>query len=237
MNIVITGCSRGIGRALALKLAKTGHHNILGISRNSSRLNELSREINKPDLTSSFIAFPFELDKLEDLQTDFLQTISKHFSQVDILVNNAGFLVNKPFGSLLKEDIRKSLAVNFTAPLLVIRSLLPFLERGSSAHVVNIGTMGAVQGSAKFPGLSAYSSSKAALATLTEVLAEEFKEKNIHFNYLALGAVQTEMLEEAFPGYQAPLSAENMAEFITDFALNGWKYFNGKILPVAVTTP
>ena len=94
-----------------------------------------------------------------------------------------------------------------------------------------------LQGSAKFPGLTAYSSSKAAIAGLTECLAEELKDKNISVNCLAIGAVQTEMLEEAFPGYKAPLSPKQMAEYIFDFALKGHQYYNGKILPVSSSTP
>jgi NAD(P)-dependent dehydrogenase (short-subunit alcohol dehydrogenase family) len=97
--------------------------------------------------------------------------------------------------------------------------------------------MGGFQGAAKFPGLSAYSSSKAALAGLTECLAEELKSKNISVNCLAIGAVQTEMLAKAFPGYKAPLKPNQMAEFICNFALTGHTYFNGKIIPVASTTP
>ena len=104
-------------------------------------------------------------------------------------------------------------------------------------HVLTISSMGGIQGSAKFPGLSAYSSSKGAVLTLTELLAEEFKETGPSFNALALGAVQTEMFEEAFPGYQAPVSAKEMAEYIMDFALKGQKMYNGKILQVSSSTP
>ncbi len=97
--------------------------------------------------------------------------------------------------------------------------------------------MGGVQGSLKFPGLSAYSSSKAAVITLTELLAEEYKESGPSFNVLALGAVQTEMLEEAFPGYKAPISAEKMAKYIADFSLSGNEFYNGKLLQVSSSTP
>jgi len=85
--------------------------------------------------------------------------------------------------------------------------------------------------------MSLYSASKGALAILTESLAEELKEQNIRVNALALGAVQTEMLEEAFPGYQAAVTAEEMADFITDFALKAHSYINGKIIPVSLSTP
>ena len=105
------------------------------------------------------------------------------------------------------------------------------------SHVVIISSMGGIQGSVKFPGLSAYSSSKAAVINLTELLAEEYKESGPSFNVLALGAVQTEMLQEAFPGYKAPTTPSEMARFIGDFAFTGNKFFNGKILQVSNSTP
>ena len=112
---------------------------------------------------------------------------------------------------------------------------LPFLKENS--HVLNISSIGGVQGSLKFPGLAAYSSSKGALLTLTELLAEEYKDSKISFNALALGAVQTEMLEEAFPGYKAPVSAAEMAAYIFNFATTGHRFYNGKILQVSSNTP
>src|SRR5208282_5900863 len=99
--------------------------------------------------------------------------------------------------------------------------------------IVNISSIGGVQGSAKFKGLSAYSSSKAALINITECLAEEFKERGIAVNCLALGSVQTEMFSAAFPSFEAALTAEEMANYISEFAVTGNKYFNGKVIPVS----
>ena len=113
--------------------------------------------------------------------------------------------------------------------------LLPQIS--TKGHVINISSMGGIDGSVKFPGLSAYSSSKGAVNILTELLAEEYKETGPVFNSLALGAVQTEMLEEAFPGLKAPISAEKMASYVLDFAITGQKYYNGKILPISSSTP
>ena len=107
----------------------------------------------------------------------------------------------------------------------------------SAGHVVTISSIGGIQGSSKFSGLSAYSSSKGAVITLSELLAEEYKESGPSFNVLALGAVQTEMLEEAFPGYKAPLTADEMASYIYDFSLKANKFYNGKILQVSSSTP
>lgn len=116
----------------------------------------------------------------------------------------------------------------------LLQTVLPYMGIESRAHIINIGSFGGFQGSSKFSGLAAYSSSKAALANLTECLAEEFKNKNISVNCLALGAVETEMFREAFPGNSAPVNAATMAEFIAWFVVNGSKFFNGKILPVTL---
>jgi NAD(P)-dependent dehydrogenase (short-subunit alcohol dehydrogenase family) len=166
---------------------------------------------------------------------DFAKEISSTFGSVDVLINNAGSLVNKPFMEISSSEFEAVFQVNVFAVATLTRLILPLMNQ--KGHVVNISSMGGVQGSAKFPGLSAYSSSKGALVILTELLAEEFKESGPSFNALALGAVQTEMLEEAFPGYQAPLSAAQMAEYIIDFALKGHQFYNGKVLPISSSTP
>ena len=125
--------------------------------------------------------------------------------------------------------------VNVFGVAELIRQLISRFK--TKSHVVNISSIGGIGGSSKFPGLSAYSSSKGALNILTEMLAEEFKDKGISFNTLALGAVQTEMLEEAFPGYEANISSSEMANFIYKFSLEGNNFFNGKIIPVSNTNP
>ena len=143
--------------------------------------------------------------------------------------------MNKPFTQLSETDFVEMLQSNYIGHVRMIQATLPMMAAGS--HIVNIGSMGAFQGSVKFAGLAAYSASKAALHTLTECLALELAEQQIRVNCLALGSAQTEMLEEAFPGYESPVMAFEMGKYIADFALTGHKFFNGKILPVALTTP
>ena len=151
------------------------------------------------------------------------------------MINNAGSLINKPFLEISSSEFEQVYKVNVFAVAILTRLLLPIIN--TNGHVLNITSMGGVQGRAKFPGLSAYSSSKGALVILTELLAEEFKESGTYFNALALGAVKTEMLEEAFPGFQAPLNAAQMADYIIHFALNGHQFYNGKVLPISSSTP
>jgi short-subunit dehydrogenase len=235
MNIIITGASQGIGFELATKFAASGNHNIIAIARNEAKLNKLKDVCIRHNAQANLYTIPFDLASADLNSTNLLQLINTYFADIDILVNNAGFLANSTLEKLSDDNLWRMIRVNFAAPAQLIRLLLPMMNRGS--HVVNISSMGGYQGSAKFPGLSIYSATKAALASLTECLAEEQKETGVAFNCLALGAVATEMLAEAFPGYKAPISASEMADFIYSFASTGHKYFNGKILPVTLSTP
>jgi NAD(P)-dependent dehydrogenase (short-subunit alcohol dehydrogenase family) len=223
-NIIITGTSRGIGYELALQFANAGHQ-VLAISRNIPQ-----GFLGNPNITSLSV----DLSKESDLNP-IENFLSQTWKQVDIIIHNAGSLISKPFGQTTQEDFKNVYKVNVFGVANLTRVCLPFLQKGS--HVVSISSMGGIQGSMKFAGLSAYSSSKGAVITLSELLAEEYKEQGIAFNVLALGAVNTEMLQEAFPGYEAPISAKEMADYIFNFALTGNKYHNGKIIQVSSSTP
>lgn len=223
-NIIITGTSRGIGFELVKQFASEGHR-VLALSRNDKPISDLKLE--------NVTAFPFDLNNSGAYQkiTDFISS----WDRVDVLINNAGSLLNKPFAETTSEEFERVYKVNVFGVAEVTRTVLPKMNK--TGHVVTVSSMGGVQGSMKFPGLSAYSSSKAAVITLTELWAEEYKETGPSFNVLALGAVQTEMLAEAFPGYKAPVTAGQMAKYIKDFALNGQQLYNGKLLQVSNSTP
>ncbi|MDQ6529485.1 SDR family NAD(P)-dependent oxidoreductase [Flavobacterium sp. LHD-85] len=223
-NIIVTGTSRGIGYELALKFAEAGHQ-VLAISR---KIPQALLENKNITCLSVDLADETALDQVDSF-------LSSTWKRVDAVVHNAGALLLKPFAETTQADFENIYKVNVFAVANLTRICIPYLEKGS--HVVTISSIGGVRGSLKFAGLAAYSSSKGAVITLTELLAEEYKEKGISFNVLALGSVQTEMLNEAFSGYQAPISAEGMATYIYDFTLNGNKYFNGKVLEVSSTNP
>jgi len=233
MNIIVTGASRGIGYELVKLFAADPKNKVVAISRNRSKLEQLKREAR------GGIVYPAVVDfSNRDFKRDITLQVLSHISSVDILVNNAGALVYKPMEELTTDDVEKMFRVNVTSQFEFLQALLPYMGKGQlPTHIVNISSMGGLQGSMKFPGLSAYSSSKAALATLTECLAEEFKDRNISVNCLMLGAVQTEMFEEAFPGEKTEMTPLLMAAYIRDFALTGANFFNGKIIPVAKGTP
>lgn len=226
-RIIVTGCSRGIGLELVKHLGGLGHE-VLALSRSIEGLNRFK--------SSHGNLHPLEADITDpkDLET-IVKFVNNQWGEVDVLIHNAGTLIHKPFKETSLEDFLKVYQVNVFAVAELTRQMDQFLKSGS--HVVGISSMGGIQGSMKFAGLSAYSSSKGALITLMELLAEEYKEQGVSFNSLALGAVQTEMLKEAFPDYQAPTTPAEMAAYIAEFSLNGHHLFNGKVLQVSNTTP
>ncbi|HNS17216.1 MAG TPA: SDR family oxidoreductase [Bacteroidales bacterium] len=234
MNIIVTGASRGIGNSLVREYAKNPGDSIIAISRNPVALNDLRSYCISHHPGSR--VFPVAYD-LSNIASDdrLIPEVVNHFEKTDVLVNNAGLLIHKPFAEFTPEDIDRLLDINFRASVILIQKLLPLMNQG--AHIVNIGSMGGVQGSVKFPGMSVYSASKGALAILTECLAAELEPAGISVNMLALGAVDTEMLRMAFPGYKAPVTPDEMAAFIASFSRTGHHFFNGKVLQLSLSTP
>jgi NAD(P)-dependent dehydrogenase (short-subunit alcohol dehydrogenase family) len=229
MNIIVNGGTKGIGREIVNYFALDSGNLILVTGRDENALRILS------DNHKNVRSFPMDLTAVETHKTGLLELVSSEFSKVDILINIAGLLVTGDFVDITSDTGRLMMETNFFGPASLIRILRPYMPAGS--HIVNISSMGGFQGSTKYRGLSWYSASKAALSCLTECLAVEFKTHGINVNCLALGAVQTEMFNQAFPGYEAPVEPGQMAEFICGFALTGHKFFNGQILPVALGNP
>lgn len=229
MNIIVNGGTRGIGKEVVIFLAHDINNQIIVTGRNQKLLLELSAGFNNVK------SFNLDMSIFESRSKEFIDFVSSRFSKIDVLINIAGTLINRDFLELSIAEGRLIMETNFFGPAALIKALKPIMAIDS--HIVNISSMGGFQGSVKYRGLSYYSASKAALACLTECLANEFKDYRISVNCLALGSVQTEMLNEAFPGYKAPVEAKDMAEFICGFALTGHKFFNGKILPVAIGNP
>lgn len=223
-NVIITGTSSGIGFEL-VKLFSEKNHNVLAISRNNNAL----RTLNLPGV------MPIDLDLTESEDYNSLDKYLSSFKNIDILINNAGYLVNKPFEETTLKDFQDVYSTNVFSVAMLTKKIIGFMSE--SSNVVNISSIGGVQGSMKFSGLSAYSSSKAALNILTEMLAEEYKDRKIHFNSLALGSVETKMLKKAFPDFKASTSAIEMANYIYQFSVDGYMFLNGKIVSVSSTTP
>lgn len=223
-SVVILGASQGIGAALVDHFAQMADTTVIALSRN---LDKMSGRFLQKNVRC------YRLDIAGEVQNQLAQINLE--GPIDILINNAGLLINKPFEQLSHQDLTESYQVNVIGIMEATQAFLPQLA--TDAHIVNISSMGGFQGSLKFAGLAAYSTSKAALCAFTELFAEEYKATSLRMNCLCLGAVQTEMLSAAFPGYIAPTSPAEMAQFIANFALHNGAFFNGKIIPVSSSNP
>lgn len=218
--VLVFGSSKGIGKELT-RIFLHEDFIVHGFSRSESDAGHNcffhNLDLNSPSLKDDFIRLSTEIEK------------------IDYVVYNAGNIAVKPFEELSKSEILQCYQVNVLSAFEILQVCIPKMNK--NGHIVLISSMGGFQGTMKFPGLAAYSTSKAALASLAELLAEEYKQSDFSVNCLCLGAVQTEMLEKAFPGYKAPHTASEMASFIKDFTVNKGAFFNGKIIPVSTTTP
>lgn len=236
MNILITGASRGIGAAVAKKFTADNEHQIILMSRDKEKLENVREDCIKINNKVRLHVIPTDLTIFPELEKS-VNKILKITSSIDILINNAGLSLRKPFEKISSEEAERMMKVNFHGPFNLIRLLLPALLKSGHAHVVNISSMGGFQGSVKFKGMSCYGATKAAIASLTESLSSEFEDRGLSFNCLALGAVQTDMFSEVFPEFKAPMNPDDIAEFIVYFALNVHKFLRGKIIPVSLSSP
>ncbi len=234
MNIIVTGASQGIGKEIVKLLCMSKKNHVIAISRNEKQLQVLADECRKSNPSANVTPYAFDLTQF-DFYPLVIQRIETFMPHCDILINNAGKLIYKSIRKIDQNEFDDIFNVNVKGLFFFTQAMLPMMSKGS--HIVNISSMGGIQGSKKFRGLSAYSASKGAVAILSEALAEELMDEEIRVNCLALGGVDTEMFQNAFPHAEASYSPTQMAQYIVDFALNGWKHYNGKVLPVSVNTP
>jgi short-subunit dehydrogenase len=236
MNIIITGAGSGIGKATAKAISSLGNHHVLAIGRDEEKLHALQEEIKATNPSVLITTFVFDLKSQEGKFLNLAKQIKKTCNHIDILINNAGAFISKPFVELAPSDWQLLFETNIFAAAQMIKVVLPMLVKSSQANIINIGSMGGFQGSQKFPGLSAYCASKAALVAFTECISQELP-THIHCNCLCFGSVETKMFQNAFPENVAAMTTKDTGEFIAHFALQNWKLFNGKVIPIAAATP
>ena len=231
-TIVISGGSSGIGRATVKQFLNADEDcRVITFARRMEKLQGLTAELSDQQ-RERFKALRIDLEHPEF--SELVESVEQFGGKVDVLINNAGLLIVKPFDQLTRQDIQRSYQVNIMSVYELIQTLLPYMPSG---NILNISTMGGVRGSQKFSGLSAYSSSKSALLNLTELLAEEFSDRGIHVNAIALGAVDTPMLASAFPDFKTDVTPERVSEYIYQLTTSDYKLLNGKTIELTATTP
>lgn len=240
MIVLITGASSGIGYELAKCFARKKEYTVIATARRHEKLTRLKNEIESGNYLGKIEILSGDLTKIGFIQ-EIKDFIEKKFARLDVLINNAADLILCPFEKISGEQWKELYEINLFAPIALTKHMLPFLKSGKDksefSQILNISTMGAIQGSAKFPGLSAYSSSKAALINFGECLAEELKQEKVWVNNIALGSVQTEMFSKAFPGSKANAQIFEVADFIFSYVITNRGIMSGKTIQLSSSTP
>lgn len=229
-SVCITGAGGGLGYDLVLSFLRHTPYKVAAITRNGQSLQQ---KLNRAEEDTSQVEI-IEADITTQTGRAGVYEAMKTLPAMACFIHNAGKLIFKPFLEITEEELKQVYEVNVFSPFLLTQKLISLMK---DTHVIQISSIGGIGGSLKFAGLSAYSSSKAALNCLTEMWSEEFKDTAVVFNCLALGSVETEMFKTAFPGATAGSTPRDMADYVVSFALEANKVMRGKIIPVSVINP
>lgn len=248
-NLLIAGVSRGIGKAMVeafLQSWETDRKQLYtGLKQNEKEQYKKLRIICISGSGRAAPAFKtgpdciVEMHRVDFRDTDRLRAmfseLSARYETVHGMLINSGYLEKIDPDKISAEVLERVYRVNVFGPALLISSFWHNLSSGGG-HIVLLGSMGGVQGSVKFPGLSVYSSSKMALSGLGESLSAEVPE-GWSINTLAMGSVRTEMLHEAFPGYSGGIETDKVSAYIKGFFWTGPGVINGVTVSVRRSNP
>ena len=196
---VVTGASRGIGRAIAVRLAST--HDIVAVARARKELTELAAKIAMSGGQCTVLAL--------DVTDSAAVAAALSAERADVLVNNAGVGVLKPMLELTPEDWRRMVDVNFNALFHVTRAVLPGMLQRGAGHIVNIGS---IAGRSAFTGGTCYAATKHAVMAFSECLMLEVRDQGVKVSVVNPGSVATHFSERSDPSWM--LSAEDVAESV-----------------------
>lgn len=200
---VVTGASRGIGRAIALRLAEAGADVALW-ARDATALQEAASEV----AAFGVRAQPIACDVADPAQVRLAAEQVRHtMAPVTVLVNNAGAVLRKPTEAISDDEWRRVLAVNLDGTFFVTRAFLPDLTR-SRGRVINISSIAGREGT---PFLAAYCAAKHGVVGLTRALAEELRAAKVCVNAICPGSVDTVMLREGMPGASPDMTPDDVA--------------------------
>lgn len=227
MNVLITGANGGLGKELS-KVFAVNNHMVYAVSRHNHNLTDLIDQYKVQFIQS---------DISNDNELDILCNMINDLDGLDVVINNASVLNKNLLESSPANKIIETLQTNLHASIIISKVAIPKLKQSNNAHIINISSMSGIGFAQKFEGMSVYGSTKAGINAFTESLAIELKEFNIHVNAIALSAVQTPMLDQAFSKNLEGMKPEQVAAFIYDISLKYKALFNGKIIPVGYSIP
>jgi 3-oxoacyl-[acyl-carrier protein] reductase len=218
-RVLVTGASRGIGRATALAFARTGAAVAL-LARESPELRDIVREMEGHG--ASVVAAPCDVRDAAAVERA-IGDVDRALGGIDVLVNNAGGGRYAPFGELTESDWDDMLSLNVTGLVNVTRSVLPLMHREGRGHVINIGSVRGLEGA---PTMTAYTASKFAVTGLTRALRQELEGSGILVSLVSPGGVKTGFgglaPEEKDPTWMDPSTIADLVVQVAWFRGQGW---------------
>ena len=233
---LITGGSRGIGKAIALELADNGYNIVINYRTVNDELKNLKKDIE--DKKVECLLVYGDVSKFEDCETMIKQAIDK-FERIDVLVNNAGITKDGLIMRMKKEDFESVIDVNLTGTFNVTRNVIPYMMKQRSGRIINLSSVVGVAGNA---GQTNYSASKAGIIGFTKSLAKEVASRNILVNAIAPGFIETDMTSVLSDGVkesilnQIPLkrmgNANEIAKLVKFLSSDDCKYITGQVINI-----
>ncbi len=233
---LITGATRGIGKQIALNLAKENYTIIINYRTKNEELENTIKEIESNNVEC--FAVQGDVSKYEDCENIVKQTIEK-FGKIDILVNNAGITKDMLLMRMKKEDFQSVIDVNLVGTFNVTKNVIPYMMKAHSGRIINISSVVGVTGNA---GQTNYSASKAGIIGFTKSLAKEVASRNILVNAIAPGFIETDMtsvLKEEIKeniANQIPLkkmgTAQDVANLVKFLSSDDSSYITGQVINV-----
>ena len=225
---IITGASRGIGRAAAFELARQGADVVLA-ARDAHALDAGASAIREQGQQA--LAIPTDVADEQSVERLVSTTVGA-FGHVDLVINSAGALVNRPLADLDAASWDHVLAVNLRGTFLMCREAFRHMIPRQGGVIINVSSLSGVPGVEKFPGLSAYNASKYGVAGLTEILAVEGRPHGIRVLAVSPGAVDTEMLRQAAPHLTPGMTPDDLARILAWLAGPDARHLSGVNLPI-----
>lgn len=233
---LVTGGSRGIGKAISLALAKEDYDLILNYRSSDEEAEATKSECEK--FGSTVTLWKADITDEEEV-VSFFKKIRKDFGSLDVLVNNAGITKDGLAMRMSSDDFKEVLDTNLVSSFYTSKAAISLMARKRSGSIINISSIVGLRGN---PGQLNYSASKAGLIGLTKTLAKEMASRNLRVNAVAPGFIETDMTE-ALPEEvkeelisQIPLkslgSAEDVAEMVVFLASDKTKYITGQVISV-----
>ena len=233
---LITGATRGIGKQIAIKLAKEGYDIAINYRRENEELANAKAEIEKNNVKC--LAVQGDVSNFEDTKR-FVDEVINEFGAIDVLVNNAGITKDMLILRMQKEDFESVINVNLTGTFNVTKNVVPYMMKKRNGRIINISSVVGISGNA---GQTNYSASKAGIIGFTKSLAKEVASRNILVNAVAPGFIETDMTSVLKDDVKAEIAkniplrrmgtADDVANVVKFLASDDSSYITGQVISV-----